>query len=67
MKPNTPTSRINQTTKGKANAGGGRVSATKQLITENLWLEHYNRTLFERGLISEVQRNRIASKIAKRK
>ncbi len=35
----------------------------RRLMAERLWLHYYNQTLFEKGLISEKERNRIAIQI----
>ena len=41
--------------------------AKKKIVAEYFLLMYYNKTLFEKGLITEEQRNRIVSKINKRK
>lgn len=39
----------------------------KQSIIEKLWLIYFNDTLYEKGLITETERNRMANKIHARK
>lgn len=39
----------------------------KQILAEQFWLLYYNQTLFERGLITEQERNRMANRISNRK
>lgn len=41
--------------------------AKKKIVAEHFLLMYYNKTLFEKGLITEEQRNRMVSKINKRK
>lgn len=41
--------------------------AEKQGVIEKLWLIYFNDTLYEKGLISETERNRMANKIHSRK
>lgn len=41
--------------------------AEKQNVVEQLWLHYFNRTLFEKGLISERERNRMKLVIDSRK
>lgn len=36
-------------------------------VAEDLWLSYFNRYLFEQGLITEQERNRMVAKIAERK
>ena len=50
--------------------GGDRVSngmthmeAQKRAVGEMLWLHYYNQVLFERGVISEDERNRMINRI----
>ena len=35
----------------------------KRELGSRLWLEYYNRTLYEKGIITEQERNRMALKI----
>ncbi|MBR2867457.1 MAG: hypothetical protein IKB88_00115 [Clostridia bacterium] len=35
----------------------------KQSVIEKLWLIYFNDTLYEKGLITETERNRMANKI----
>ena len=35
----------------------------KQQVTEKLWLNYFNQTLYERGVITEVERNKMAFRI----
>lgn len=37
-----------------------------QSIIESLWLSYYNDTLYERGMITEVERNKMRVKIKNR-
>ena len=37
--------------------------AQKREIGETLWLHYYNQALFERGMISEDERNRMSNRI----
>lgn len=39
----------------------------KLQIAESLWLEYYNRVLYEKGLITEQERNHMLSMISSRK
>ncbi len=39
----------------------------KQSVVEQLWLHYFNRTLYEKGLITETERNKMTSKINSRK
>lgn len=45
-----------------------RLSAEQQkkLMAEKMWLHYFNQTLFMRGVVTEVERNRIANMIASR-
>ncbi len=36
---------------------------SKQDVIERLWLHYFNDTLYDRGLISETERNRMRSRI----
>lgn len=38
----------------------------KQQLAEELWLKYYNNVLFEKGLITEADRNRMANTISAR-
>jgi hypothetical protein len=38
----------------------------KVLVVENMWLHHYNNTLFEKGLITESQHRRMKTSINSR-
>ena len=35
----------------------------KRTIAEQIWLQYYNQVLFERGVITEEERNRMANRI----
>lgn len=35
----------------------------KKTIAEQIWLQYYNQVLFERGVITEEERNRMANRI----
>lgn len=37
---------------------------TKKELAEQLWLSYYNQVLFEAGLITEAERNRMKNKIS---
>ncbi len=39
----------------------------KQSVIEKLWLIYFNDTLYEKGLITETERNHMANKIHARK
>ena len=39
------------------------VDQRRRAAAERLWLHYYNRVLFERGLITEAERNRIGNRI----
>ena len=47
----------------------GRIRGTesgenrKCIVAEQLWLHYYNRVLYERGMISEAERNRMSIRI----
>ena len=36
---------------------------TKEIVASRTWLHYYNQVLFERGLITERERNKMALKI----
>lgn len=38
----------------------------KKQIAEQVWLGYFNQTLFEKGLITESERNRMSNRIASR-
>ena len=38
----------------------------KKYMAEQLWLDYFNQTLYEKGLITESERNRMSNKIASR-
>ncbi len=38
----------------------------KRRTGEEIWLQYYNQALFERGLINEEERNRMANRIRSR-
>ena len=40
--------------------------AREKRMAEDLWLSYFNRYLFEQGLITEQERNRMVAKIAER-
>ena len=40
---------------------------SKKTLAEQMWLSYFNRTLFEKGLITETQRNRMQNMINTRK
>ena len=42
-------------------------SELKNRLIEKIWLEYFNRVLFEKGIISEPERNKIALQIDGRK
>ena len=42
--------------------GNGNVEQ-KKAIGEQLWLHYYNQTLFEAGLITEQEKNRMTNRI----
>ena len=44
-----------------------RAEQQKQYIIEQFWLLYYNQVLFEHGLITEQERNRMANRINNRK
>ena len=41
--------------------------AEKQNVIDKLWLNYFNDTLFDKGLISEDDRNRMRNRINQRK
>ena len=41
----------------------GIAEARKQVVAEQLWLHYYNRVLYDKGVISEDERNRMANRI----
>ena len=61
--------RINPCKTGKNNQNtktGGRgltYDTVKQQVAEKLWLNYFNQTLYERGIINEHEHNRMAFKI----
>ena len=42
------------------------VNLRKQMV-EKIWLNYFNQTLFERGVITEAERNKLSLKIESRK
>lgn len=38
----------------------------KKSLAEQLWLHYYNNTLFEKGIISETERNKMKNRIDSR-
>ena len=46
--------------------GGGQPAPeqAKKELAEQLWLSYYNQVLFEAGLITETERNRMKNKIS---
>ena len=38
----------------------------KKQMAEQLWLGYFNQTLYEKGLITESERNRMSNRIASR-
>lgn len=38
----------------------------KKLMAEEMWLHYFNRTLLNKGVITEAERNRITNMIASR-
>jgi len=44
----------------------GMTEQTKQSVIEKLWLTYYNDTLFEKGVITEEERNRMRIRINNR-
>ena len=44
-----------------------RAELQKQYMIEQFWLLYYNQVLFEHGLITEQERNRMANRINNRK
>ena len=38
----------------------------RKMLAEDLWLSYFNRVLYERGLITELERNRMTNLIADR-
>lgn len=49
-----------------ANSAERTVQQQKKCLAEQLWLHYFNATLYEKGLITETQRNRISNKIGTR-
>lgn len=43
--------------------GPGGVQEQKRAFGEQLWLHYYNEALFEKGVITEDERNRMARRI----
>lgn len=44
----------------------GPEAQKKRELGSRLWLDYYNRVLYEKGLITEQERNRMALKIGSR-
>ena len=44
-----------------------QTAQTEKSVAEELWLMYFNNYLYERGLITEDERNRMVAKIAARK
>lgn len=49
-----------------ANKGNGITEQKKEIVLEKLWLTYYNDTLYEQGLITEAQRNKMRVMIKSR-
>lgn len=49
-----------------ANNSNRTVQQQKKCLAEQLWLYYFNTTLYEKGLITETQRNRISNMIGMR-
>jgi len=49
--------------------GGGRLTdeIRKKQAAEQIWLAYFNRVLFEKGIITESERNKMALKIESRR
>ena len=45
------------------NDGSRKNQEQKRQIGEQLWLHYYNQVLFDRGLITEDERNKMANRI----
>ena len=52
----------------KEKSKGRKMSENEtQIVIETFWLIYFNDTLYEKGLITETERNRMANKIHARK
>ena len=40
-----------------------RLEEQKRVAAEQIWLEYYNRVLYEKGIIGEEERNRMSNRI----
>lgn len=43
-----------------------QIQTKKRVVAEKIWLHYYNRVLYERGMISEEERNRMSNRIDQR-
>jgi hypothetical protein len=43
------------------------VEQRKKEMAELMWLNYFNQTLFEKGLITEIERNRMKNSISRRR
>ena len=43
------------------------LEAQKRFVAEQIWLDYFNQTLFERGIITERERNKMKVMIESRK
>ena len=43
-----------------------RLEERKRAAAEQIWLEYYNRVLYEKGIIGEEERNRMSNRIEAR-
>ena len=43
-----------------------RLEERKRAVAEQIWLEYYNRVLYEKGIIGEEERNRMSNRIEAR-
>ncbi|MBP1736241.1 MAG: hypothetical protein H6Q60_122 [Oscillospiraceae bacterium] len=43
------------------------IGGEKKAVAEEVWLLYFNQTLFERGLITEQERNRMVQRIKARR
>ena len=50
----------------KQNSTAG-IEQQKKSMAEQMWLYYYNQTLYEKGLITEQERNKMKVRIANRK
>ena len=58
---------VNKLSEQSVSASPTMSEAKKQSIIDQLWLTYYNDTLYEKGIITEAERNKMRVKIKNRR